>query len=321
MIRPPDPNTSPDPEQETGGELVELPACREREPAADRLEGEPHEIRAWLQHAEDEPLAEHLAELARELAEAPQTAAPPAQAPRRWRPWVAAGLVAALAAAGLVLVIPPPQAPPPPSASVAQASAPLPPVIEPSSHSVAPPIAPPSKGAVQDWRRSLQSSDASRVHQIFDGVQVQLEGSLEIGGTRRAPRLHLVGSVEVDVVPGSVDTLYVDSNAALVQVLGTHFAVQEQVGGTLVSVQRGRVTVQCHTGLGGQLGAGHMIRCLDADGLYMQALQMRADGNDPAAVLPIVDKALSFPGSSIRERLEAMRAQLLEEQPALDEAP
>ncbi len=315
MTRPPDPPRDHELDQ---GTLIELPVADERCPVPGaRLAQEPAELGAWLEHADDPALADRLAELAQELAEGPRPAARPH---RRWIPWTAAAaalLLIGATAAGLW----PRAEPEAPAEPVTQLPAPAPPPVAhrptqtpepaPTVASLEPaptPTAPPTPRSIA---RSFQSSDPTQPFTVVPGVEVQLDGQLDLHGTARAPRLHLRGAAVIDVVPGSVESLELSSLAAWVQVLGTRFAVEEGAEETTVRVERGEVAVRCEAGQEGTLGQGQDIRCPNANGLLIQAKLARMKGEAPDDVLPLVEAGLQFPDFALRERLEVMRMELL----------
>ena len=320
MTRPPTTPSDLPGQRDTQDNLVELPVtCPPRPAQGARLAEEPSAIAAWVEHAQDDQaLADRLAELARELAEGP----PAQQAVPRSRPWIAVGLVAAAALITMAVLgsyalrapSPQPTVQPQPIAvpTVVPLPAPLPEpppiaVVELQPQPSPPPPTPPAPKAA----RVFESSDPSKPIQLMAGVEVLLNGSLELTGSSRAPRLSLVGSAVIDVVPGSVDSLQVDSNAALVKVLGTRFAVTEGGQDTTVSVERGRVAVSCRAGQQATLAANEQQVCLNANGLFLEAKRLQGQGAPAQDVLPVVQAALGFPDFALHDRLEAMQAKLL----------
>lgn len=320
MTRPPDPSPmsgraeqpQPDP-----GNLVELPVGAEpRSTPGARLADEPVEIAAWLDHVQgDRALDDRLGELARELAEGPPTR----RAASHRRRWIVGGLVAAAAlltiglvayalhtpssepiAHALPVVVPDPQPSPDPLPIA---------VAEPEPHSPTPgPVAPARPAPPAP--RLLDSSDPTTPLRVMAGVEVLLDGSLRIAGSQRAPRLSLVGSATIDVVPGSVDSLQVDSDAAMVQVLGTRFTVTEAATATTISVERGRVAVVCRAGQQASLTATQQVECTNANGLYLQAKRLHRQGAPPHELLPVVEAALNFPDFALHNQLVLMRTEL-----------
>jgi len=309
-------------EQDAPDNLVELPVVDgPMGPPGERLAQEPPCIGAWLEHADDPGLAERLAELAHELAEGPQPAAAPKR--RRWPLFVAvaaaAGLLLTLAASAVWLRPAPRPAPPPIVQPILPLTVPTPaqpnieaPVLAQPAPTPPPAVTPrPRKAPARLQPRTLVSNDPSQPLQLVDGVEVLLDGQLELSGSPRAPRVHLTGSAVVDVVPGSVDSFELTSAAARVLVLGTRFAVEEGSENTIVSVERGRVQARCQDGRQDTLEAGESLACDNANSLHMQALRLRIQGAPAEEVLAIVDAGLSFPDFALRQRLEVTRMELL----------
>jgi ferric-dicitrate binding protein FerR (iron transport regulator) len=314
MTRPPDPPRDPAQDQDN---LVQLPLTDEPspEPGA-RLAQEPAALSAWLQHAEDPALTERLAELAQELAEGPR---PLARPQRRWLPIAAAALLL-LGAATIHLW--PQREPSAPAEPLAQTPAPAPIVPAPSpppEPAIATPEPAPSPRPKPRQQR-FESNDPDRIIALVEGVGVQLDGELELRGSDRAPRLRLRGSAVIDVVPGSVESLVVDSDAAVVRVLGTRFSVREQAQQTSVAVERGKVAVRCATGEQATILPGDQHACPNANGLLIQAELARRQGQPAAEVLALVEAGMGFEGFALRERLELMRMELLLELQRLDQA-
>ena len=161
--------------------------------------------------------------------------------------------------------------------------------------------------------RRFASSDIGVPLRLAKGVEVLLDGELVVTGPSRSPRVHLVGTAVFDVVPGSVDSFLVDSDAAQVQVLGTRFEVQEGIESTRISVERGRVEAICQTGERATLGTNDALVCHNAAGLMHKAMQARLNGESTERVLEYVEDGLKFPESNLRERLELMRDEALDE--------
>jgi len=327
MIRPPTPpfddlQDSQEREHDAPDNLVELPVVDgPMGPPGERLAQEPPCIGAWLEHADDPGLAGRLAELAHELAEGPQPTAAPKR--HRWPLFVAvaaaAGLLLTLAASAVWLRPAPQPALPPVVQPMLPLTVPTPaqPIIEAPVLAQPAPTPPPAvtprprKVPAKLQPRTLVSNDPSQPLQLVDGVEVLLDGQLELSGTPNAPRVHLTGSAVVDVVPGSVDSFELTSAAARVLVLGTRFAVEEGSEFTTVSVERGRVATRCMTGSLATLEAGGSFECPNASGQFLRAQRLRSQGASADDVLATVDAGLLFPNYALRERLEVMRMELL----------
>lgn len=143
---------------------------------------------------------------------------------------------------------------------------------------------------------------------LTPAVQLRYSGSGVVGGTDRAPRIRWeVGELRVEVDPGIA--LSVETDDAVVRVLGTLFTVVRDARGTTVSVERGRVSVSCVDHV---LEPGMSATCLPTRpaGLLARARSLRAD---PASALDAVSRglALAQPGDPVRGELLALQVELL----------
>jgi len=196
------------------------------------------------------------------------------------RPWVYGGVTLAAAAAGLTVVVAMPE----------------------------PGLAPVQAQLASDTERA-ELNPSPEVALAYQGA-----GSLE--GTRQAPRIVWEsGTVHVDVQPDQGIQLVVATPEAVVQVVGTAFAVTRDALGTQVQVDHGRVRVSCLDGAGSMLGAGEHTTCLPttAAAMLTRANALQDQGASPEQLLATVALALErHPEPSlVRNELQTLQIQAL----------
>ncbi|MFH1468247.1 MAG: FecR family protein [Pseudomonadota bacterium] len=303
---------APSGQQPTSQRMARLPSANEI----------PDEVQAWIEHAAaDELLQERLEELACSLAdsEAPyrrrQGARPTGQR-RAFLLAAAAILLGVLAwrenhprpvllvepgAPAQVAEVAPAEAPP----SVVVMDEPTPALPEPS----------PAPQRPRRLARSFDGAGDGRLLAVVSGVDVLLDGHLELSGTASSPHLTLQGSATFDVTPGSVKDLIVESTGANVRVLGTRFTVAEGATGTSVSVERGKVAVQCIVGDPLQLIAGEQHACPkpNASGMLVYIRQLKNAGASQEQVLAAAERGLAYRVSqpALRSSLQLERIEAL----------
>jgi ferric-dicitrate binding protein FerR (iron transport regulator) len=283
----------------------------------------PVEVQAWIAHATgDSALSSRLEDLASRLAGQPvprdqRPAAPPAGQRR----------ALLLAAAAFLLGVlawrdhpphPMPQAEPAlPAPIAAPTPAPAAPV-EIALEQAAPPAPPEPAPAPRRPARLARSFDGvgdGRPLTVLSGVDVVLDGHLELTGTPSSPRIALRGRATIDVTPGAVEDLVVASEGAQVHVLGTRFTVAEEAAGTSVSVERGKVSVTCVVGTPLQLLANqrHVCPKPSAAGMLVYIRQLEQAGGSQEEVLAAAERGLGYPVSQpvLRSSLQIERIEAL----------
>lgn len=150
---------------------------------------------------------------------------------------------------------------------------------------------------------------------LGDMVVVQAAGEGEVRGTARAMVLDWRrGLLSVDVEPNQGVSLEVATEEGRVHVVGTRFDVDRGPLGTTVTVQAGRVRVDCVRGGESFLGPGDARVCLPTTpaGALRRILGVQADVA-PDALLAEVDAALALPGAggAIAAELHALRVEAL----------
>jgi len=296
---------------------------------------EPQEIRAWYRHSEE---ASALREALREQAE--RLAAQSVEAPvPRHRLVLPAFALAALLLGWFLLRrtgpqdVPPP-APPPlvarPKTPPAALEAPSPPQAgtqEPTppaaseSRSAPPPIttdlAPPPAIAELDSEGALLS------FQPAAGISAMLKGRLSREKEGAQPVWQLSGWLEMDLVPGTLSGLSIETETALLRVLGTRFTMDTS-DGTKVAVQRGRVSLSCKAGWSVELAAGQEHRCpgATAEALLIHARRLQGQRAPWSQVLTVAEAGLAEPVDqpALRDSLRVIRIDCLLELARYEEA-
>lgn len=180
------------------------------------------------------------------------------------------------------------------------------PRVEPS-----PPAAGPTPLAATEWSETSPRS----------GVSLRYQGAGELLSEQHIAWQEGVLDVEVDPEAG-ID-FAVQTDEALVRVLGTRFEVDRDPYGTRVHVERGEVSVVCEGGAHHGLSAGEQVRCLRsaAAGLGL-AMSLERDGVGTAERLEVVKQALSHSRNTpvVRHQLESLRIHLLDQAGQSDQA-
>ena len=156
------------------------------------------------------------------------------------------------------------------------------------------------------------SADSGAVEaQLTEHVRLAYEGSGELSGTDRAPRLAWEsGTVHVAVTPEQGIDLRVQTRDAEVRVIGTVFDVSRDTLGTRVKVDEGKVGVACQDGTERVLRAGESMECLPntAAGLLGRARAFQARG-EYGHMLMAAEKGLAVaePSSALAAELTVVR--------------
>jgi hypothetical protein len=157
--------------------------------------------------------------------------------------------------------------------------------------------------------------------QAAPGVQLTVNGTGELSGTEQAPVLAWnAGTVAVSVEPGAGLDVRVQTDEALVRVVGTVFSVDRGPLGTTVDVTRGQVAVTCTKAPEQQVTADQSVTCwpTTAPGLLGRAQALRDQGSASSGILATVERGLGLtPSSAIHTELSALRVVLLSEGPNL----
>ncbi len=124
-----------------------------------------------------------------------------------------------------------------------------------------------------------------QAHDWGDDVDLEVLGAGMVTGTDHDLEVAwTTGTLRAEVTPNSGTTMSVRTDEALVQVVGTRFAVDRNALGSTVSVDRGKVEVTCDDGWTGTLGADQAHTCLPvtAAGLLGRADALIDDNNHSA---------------------------------------
>jgi len=158
---------------------------------------------------------------------------------------------------------------------------------------------------------------ASGAVEVAAGVTVTAAGTGSLSGTQQAPRFAWsAGAIEISVEPGAGLDVTVETDEALVQVVGTVFEVDRGPLGTAVGVRRGTVLVTCADGTTHTLEGTQATTCwpTTAVGLLGRAQAQRTAGTRPDDILSTVERGLStHPDPTVHTELSALRVTLLAE--------
>ena len=162
-------------------------------------------------------------------------------------------------------------------------------------------------------------------HSVTEDVQLVYTGSGEILGTEDAPHIFWeVGTLEVEVRPGSGVALVVQTTEGSVTVTGTAFSVLRGPLGTSVSVRRGEVRVRCVGAQAANLAAPESALCIPtrSAGMLGRARALRASGAPITEVMGAVEAgvSLSRPGDPAIGELVALRLEVLLSEGRFEEA-
>ena len=162
---------------------------------------------------------------------------------------------------------------------------------------------------------SFDTTSADAPIEVAPGVSLTVAGTGTLAGTEQAPRLAWsAGTVDVSVEPGAGLDVRVETDEALVQVVGTVFQVERGPLGTRVGVTRGTVAVTCADGAAHTLTATLEATCVptSAAGLLGRAQALRSGGSAAADVLASVDRGLSLsPSPAVHTELSALKVGIL----------
>jgi hypothetical protein len=147
-------------------------------------------------------------------------------------------------------------------------------------------------------------------------VRLDYQGAGTVDGTERTPHIRWeAGTLDVEVTPGAGVDLSVETDEALVHVVGTAFSVTRDAMGTKVAVTRGHVRVTCTGAASEQLVVGGQAECLPVRAAAwigrVQALMAASRPVDE--ILSSVDRGISLagPGDPATGELVAMRIRVL----------
>lgn len=156
-------------------------------------------------------------------------------------------------------------------------------------------------------------------------VRLDYAGAGNVAGTVETPRIHWeAGTLAVEVNPGKGVDLSVETDEALVQVVGTVFQVDRDALGTTVAVTRGHVRVSCGSAHAVDLLAGDRTVCppVRAAGWIgrTQALIQAGRPTDELLEGIAAGQALASGDDPARGELEALRIRVLMDASRYDEA-
>jgi hypothetical protein len=123
------------------------------------------------------------------------------------------------------------------------------------------------------------------------GLTLRTRGRGQVSGTAAQPHLTWnAGDIHLDVDPAAKLDLKIETREAEISVIGTAFLVRRDAFGTLVRVDRGKVSVQCGKEPSSILESTQEILCLPvtASGHLARARALETHGATPAEVLAAV---------------------------------
>ncbi len=172
---------------------------------------------------------------------------------------------------------------------------------------------------------ALRAPTAPGLPELPDHVQVRFDGEGSIGGTSDAPRLTWeAGTLHVDVEPNRGVDLTVNTDEALVRVVGTAFDVHREHFATEVVVDHGRVSVTCVGEPERFVTDGQRVLCLPEGlpTLLRRVASLSESQAAPETRLASLDRAASLaePGSSVHGELLAHRVRALVDAGRSDDA-
>lgn len=147
-------------------------------------------------------------------------------------------------------------------------------------------------------------------------VRADYTGTGRVQGTTAAPRIRWeVGTLALDVAPHQGIDLSVDTDEAVVTVVGTAFSVTRDRLGTAIQVSRGEVSARCIGGPAQALHAGERSFCLPrrATGMLTRAQALLDLGATPEEVLDTLAQGLKLAsdGDPAVGELLALRIEVL----------
>jgi ferric-dicitrate binding protein FerR (iron transport regulator) len=146
---------------------------------------------------------------------------------------------------------------------------------------------------------------------LTDAIQVHASGTgVATGAGKRWSLAWEQGEVSLEVAPGTGQQVSVRTREAEVRVIGTAFTVARDALGTAVSVDAGRVAVDCATGEHFELVPGASAECLPTTpiGLLARAHALAEAGGPPADQLASLDRALALaPDGTVLGEIRASR--------------
>lgn len=154
--------------------------------------------------------------------------------------------------------------------------------------------------------------------ELTSAVRLGYQGAGTVSGTVRDPRIRWeAGTLDVAVAPGRGVALAVETDEAVVHVVGTAFTVTRDALGTAVAVTHGRVRVSCTGASTRELAAGERVECLPVRPAAWigRAQALIARGRPTDEVLAAVDRGLGLaaPGDPAAGELVALRIRVLME--------
>ncbi len=162
--------------------------------------------------------------------------------------------------------------------------------------------------------------------EVLPGLSLQLDGEATLSGERSHPHVALMmGRLDIDLAPGTLAGLTIETREGRAEVLGTRFSVSRDPLGSHVQVDEGRVRVTCeHGGEVAVLPAGRSMLCwpTSAGGLLGRSRALQRQAAAPTAILETARRGLALidESSSIQQELRFVRQQAAETAGLDDEA-
>lgn len=151
---------------------------------------------------------------------------------------------------------------------------------------------------------------------LSEGVDLRFQGRGLAQGSAKEPVIHWEeGTISLAVRPGEGLTVRVQTPEAEVLVVGTRFDVARDGLGTAVSVEEGRVSVNCSDGTTRFLTPGQRLSCArSAAAALATARALAAEGADPAEVLDTVQRGLGRADAdeAVRDELRFLQVSALQ---------
>ncbi len=151
---------------------------------------------------------------------------------------------------------------------------------------------------------------------LSEDVALRFQGRGQASGTARDPVIRWEqGTIHLAVTPGQGLNVRVQTPEAEVLVVGTQFQVSRDTLGTEVSVEHGRVSVNCSDGTTRFLTAGQQLHCArSAAAALARARELQTAGADPSLWLDLVQRGMQRADAdeAVRDELRLVQVQALD---------